>query len=130
MVGNRYKFYKIVVVCYNIGFPENTIVPKNTKSKSPFVVDINRGLRYVTLGCNCVNTDRNFETHGNPSRVFARIPITTEQSLNESVTLYDNIQQRVTTFVRAHARTTLRKIASNFALKPNIKVQSSTNNCG
>ena len=26
-----------------LGFPENAIIPKNTKSKSPFVVDINRG---------------------------------------------------------------------------------------
>ena len=68
-----------------LGFPENTIVPKNTKSKSPFVVDINRGLRYVTLGCNCVNTDRNFDTYGNRSRVFARIPVTTEQRIRHTV---------------------------------------------
>ena len=73
-----------------LGFEENTIIPKNTKTKSPSVVDINRGLEYITIGCNCVNTDRNFDTYGNPSRVFARIPVTTEQSLNESVTTYDN----------------------------------------
>ena len=82
---NLYRFGPL------LGFPENTIIPKDTKSKSQFVVDINRGLRYVTLGCNCVDIDRNFDTHGNPSRVFARIPVTTEQSLNESVTPYDNI---------------------------------------
>ena len=73
---NLYRFGPL------LGLPENEIIPKNTKSKSPFVVDINRGLRYVTIGCNCVNTDRNFDTNGNPSRVFARIPVTTEQSLN------------------------------------------------
>ena len=67
-----------------LGFKENTIIPKNTKTKSPSVVDIKRGLRYITIGCNCVNTNRNIDTNGNPSRVFARIPVTTEQSLNGS----------------------------------------------
>ena len=62
---NLYRFGPL------LGFPENEIIPKNTKSKSYFPVDINRGLRYVTIGCNCVNTDRNFDTNGNPSRVFA-----------------------------------------------------------
>ena len=94
---NLYRFGPL------LGFLENTIVPKNTKSKLPFVVDINRGLRYVTLGCNCVNTDRNFDTHGNPSRVFARIPVTTEQSLNESVTPYDNIHTSVSVLNGDHS---------------------------
>ena len=74
-----------------LGFEENTIIPKNTKTKSPSVVDINRGLQYIMIGCNCVSTDRNFDTYRNPSRVFARIPVTNEQGLNESVTTYDNI---------------------------------------
>ena len=86
-----------------LGFPENTIIPINTKSKSPFVVDINRGLRYVTLGCNCVDIDRNFDTNGNRSRVFARIPVTTEQSLNESVTPYDNIHTSVSVLNGEHS---------------------------
>ena len=86
-----------------LGFPKNTIIPKNTKTKSPLVVDINRGLRYITIGCNCVNTDRNFDTDGNPSRVFARIPVTTEQSLNESVTTYDNIHTSVSVLNGDHS---------------------------
>ena len=67
------------------------------------MVDINRGLRYITIGCNCVNTDRNFDTNGNPSRVFARIPVTTEQSLNESVTSYDNIHTSVSVLNGDHS---------------------------
>ena len=86
-----------------LGFPPNTIIPKNTKSKSPFMVDVNRGLRYITIGCNCVNTDRNFDMKGNPSRVFARIPVTTEQSLNESVTSYDNIHTSVSVLNGDHS---------------------------
>ena len=94
---NLYRFGPL------LGFPENTIIPKDTKSKSPFVVDINRGLRYVTLGCNCVDIDRNFDTNGNQSRVFARIPVTTEQSLNESVTPYDNIHTSVSVLNGEHS---------------------------
>ena len=86
-----------------LGFPKNAIIPKNTKTKSPLVVDINRGLEHITIGCNCVNTDRNFDTHGNPSRVFARIPVTTEQSLNESVTTYDNIHKSVSVLNGDHS---------------------------
>ena len=94
---NLYRFGPL------LGFPENTIVPKNTKSKSPFVVDINRGLRFVTLGCNCVNTDRIFDMNGNLSRVFARLPVTTEQSLNESVTSYNNIHTSVSVLNGDHS---------------------------
>ena len=86
-----------------LDFPENAIIPKNTKTKSPFVVDINRGLRYITVGCNCVNTDRNFDTYGNPSRVFARSPVRTEQSLNGSVTTYDNIHTSVSVLNGDHS---------------------------
>ena len=86
-----------------LGFEENTIIPKNTKTKSPSVVDINRGLEHIAIGCNCVNTDRNFDTYGNPSRVFKRIPVTTEQSLNESVTTYDNIHTSVSVLNGDHS---------------------------
>ena len=50
-----------------------------------------------------MNTDRNFDTYGNPSRVFARIPVTTEQSLNESVTTYDNIHTSVSVLNGHHS---------------------------
>ena len=50
-----------------------------------------------------MNTDRNFDTYGKPSRVFARIPVTTEQSLNESVTSYDNIHTSVSVLNGDHS---------------------------
>ena len=87
-----------------LGFEANTIISKNTKTKSPLVNDINRGLKYITIGCNCVNTDRNFDTYGNPSQVFARIPVTTEQSLNESVTTYNNIHTSISVLNGDHSR--------------------------
>lgn len=74
-----------------LGFPINQVVQANTCVNSPSNVDINLGLRYVTIGCGCVNTDKNFDEKGNKSRVIATIPVTSEQRLNSTVTFYDNI---------------------------------------
>ena len=67
------------------------------------MIDINRGLRYITIGCNCVNANRNFNTNGNASRVFARIPVTNEQCLSGSVMLYDNIHTSVSVLNGDHS---------------------------
>ena len=82
-------------VGYFLGFPVNTITQANTWTNSPSNVDVNLGLRYVTVGCNCVDTDRNFDSNGKRSKVIATIPVTSEQSLNESVTFYNNIHSSV-----------------------------------
>ena len=74
-----------------LGFPVNTVVRANTWTNSPSDVDVNLGLRYVTVSCGCVDTDRNFDSNGMNSKVIATIPVTLEQSLNESVTFYDTI---------------------------------------
>ena len=59
---------------------------------SPSNVDVNLGLRYVILGCKCVDTDKNFDSNDKKSKVFATMPVTLERSrLNSSVTFYNNI---------------------------------------
>ena len=78
-----------------LGFPANTVIQANTWTNSPSSVDVNLGLRYVTVSCNCVDADRNFDTSGRRSKVIATIPVTSEQSLNSSVTFYDNIHSVV-----------------------------------
>ena len=78
-----------------LGFPVNTVIQANTWTNSPSNVDVNLGLRYVTVSCNCVDTDRNFDSNGRRSKVIATIPVTSEQSLNSSVTFYDNIHSEV-----------------------------------
>ena len=80
---------------YFLGLPVNTIIQANTSTNSPSNVDVNLGLQYVTVGCNCVDTDRNFDSIGKRSKVIATIPVTSEQSLNESVTFYHNIHSSV-----------------------------------
>ena len=69
-----------------LGFPVNKVVQPNTWTNSPSNVDVNLGLRYVTIGCNCVDTDRNFDSNGRRNKVIAMVPVTSEQSLNSSVT--------------------------------------------
>ena len=85
-----------------LGFPANKVIQPNTWTNSPSNVDVTLGLRYVTLGlryvtigCNCVDTDRNFDSNGRRSKVIATVPVTSEQSLNSSVTFYDNIRSEV-----------------------------------
>ena len=53
-----------------LGFPVNTVIQANTWTNSPSSVDINLGLRYVTVSCNCVDADRNFDTTGKRSKVI------------------------------------------------------------
>ena len=47
-----------------LGFPVNKVIQPNTWTNSPSNVDVNLGLRYVTIGCNCVDSDRNFDSNG------------------------------------------------------------------
>ena len=85
-----------------LGFPVNTVVQANTWTTSPSTVDVKLGLRYVTVSCGCVDINRNFDTVGRKSKVIAKIPITTEQSLNETVTFYDDIKSKVPTLNGDH----------------------------
>ena len=80
-----------------LGFPVNKVIQPNawTNSRAPSHVDVNLGLQYVTVACNCVDADRNFDSNGRRSKVIATVPITSEQSLNSSVTFYDNICSEV-----------------------------------
>ena len=45
-----------------LGFPANAVTPSN--------VDVNLGLRYVTVGCNCVDTDKNFDPAGKKEQSY------------------------------------------------------------
>ena len=78
-----------------LGFPKDTTVKPNTWTNSPSNVDVNLGLRYVTVECSSVDTDRNFNRYGKKSKVIATLPVTTEQSLNSSVTHYRDLTSEV-----------------------------------
>ena len=78
-----------------LGFSVNVVVRVNAWKKSPSNVDVNLGLRYVTVECNCVDTDKNFDSAGKRSKVIATVPATSEQSLNSTVTFYEDIYSEV-----------------------------------
>ena len=71
-----------------LGFPEDQIVKRNKKIISPSVVDVNLGLRYVTVECNHADSEKNYDRNGKYSKIVATFPVTTELSLNNSVTHY------------------------------------------
>ena len=75
-----------------LGFPSTQLVKKNVKLTSPSVVDVNLGLRHVTVECNLVDSKNNYDRNGKHSKVVATLPVTTEQSLNNSVTHYGDMQ--------------------------------------
>ena len=68
-----------------LGFPKDTTVGANMWTNSPFNVDVNLGLRYVTVECSSMETDRNFDHHGKRGKVIATLPVSSEQSLNSSL---------------------------------------------
>ena len=78
-----------------LGFSENATVRSNTWTTSPSNVDVNLGLRYVTVECGSVDTDKNFNRYGKISKVITTLPVTTEQSLNSSVTHYRDFTSEV-----------------------------------
>ena len=77
-----------------LGFPKNKIIQANAWTTSSNV-DVNLGLRYVTVECNTVDTDKNFDRYGKRSKVIVTLPVTTEQSLNSSVTHYRDFASEV-----------------------------------
>ena len=76
-------------------YTTGTTIQANTWTNSVSTVDINLGLRYITVSCACVDSDRNFDTTGKRSKIMATIPVTSEQNLNSSLTFYDNIHSVV-----------------------------------
>ena len=47
-----------------LGFPKEKVIQANTWTNSLSNVDVNLGLRYVTVECSSVDTGRNFDRHG------------------------------------------------------------------
>ena len=63
-----------------IGFEKDTVIARGTKKDSG-EVNVNSGLRFVTIGCDIVNDVKNFNVKGCRSKTIATFPITTEEPL-------------------------------------------------
>ncbi len=68
-----------------LGFEEDAHIEANDILKSPNKVEINRGLRYITILCDLVSSDM----------VISPLPITTMQSLKNTISHYTDIESCV-----------------------------------
>lgn len=75
-----------------LGFDENTTVTATLFSTG--VVDINKGLRYIRVGCSVVKKPEN-TVNGEKSDVIVVLPITSVQPLKSSVQHFFDIESRV-----------------------------------
>ena len=57
--------------------------------KSPKAVDVNSGLRYLTVTCDLVNSFRNVDINGSVNTNIAYLPIPPGTRLNSTVSVYN-----------------------------------------
>ena len=72
-----------------LGFPENHEVTAGTSAASPKPVDVNHGLRYLTVTCNLIDQSKNIDLDGNESDILAFLPITPGTRLNSNCYVYE-----------------------------------------
>ena len=73
-----------------LGFVKDTVITRGTKVDSG-EVDVNSGLRLVTIGCDIVNQTKNFNPDGKRSKTIAAFPITTEEPIFNYISFYKNV---------------------------------------
>ena len=72
-----------------LGFPENHILQVNETVASPKPVDVNHGLRWLTVTCDLIEESKNISLKGNSSTIIAYLPITPGTRLNSNCYVYD-----------------------------------------
>ena len=95
-----------------LGFPENHKVAGNATESSPSAVDINHGLRYLTVACDFIDEAKN-SWRGGDSTILAFIPVTPGTRLNSTSYVYEK---------KGAPRYTKNAIVSNmtFTVKSNV----------
>ena len=74
-----------------LGFSSSyTVLPKAWKT-SLSAVDVNLGLRYITLNCEAVNSTKNFNRQGRRNHTLFTFPVLPNQNLGSAVTYFSNI---------------------------------------
>ena len=72
-----------------LGFPENHILQVNETVASPKLVDVNHGLRWLTVTCDLIEDSKNKDLNGNSSSIIAYLPITPGTRLNSNCYVYE-----------------------------------------
>ncbi len=73
-----------------LGFNANTTVPTGRTPEAPHPVDVNLGLRYLTIGCDLADSFRNVNTDGGVDTNITYLPIPPGTRLNSTVSVYEN----------------------------------------
>ena len=73
-----------------LGFNPNTIIPTGQTPEAPNQVDVNLGLRYLTIGCDLADSFRNVNTDGHVDTNITYLPIPPGTRLNSTVSVYEN----------------------------------------
>ena len=71
-----------------LGFPENYILQTGSTA-SPKPVDVNHGLRWLSVSCDLIDSSKNTGLEGKPSTVLAFLPITPGTRLNSNCYVYE-----------------------------------------
>ena len=72
-----------------LGFAENQQLTAKTSKASPDPVDVNHGLRWLTVTCDLIDQSKNIDLDGEESDNLAFLPITPETRLNSSCYVYE-----------------------------------------
>ena len=72
-----------------LGFPENHEVTAGTSVASPKPVDVNHGLRWLTVTCDLIDPSKNIDLDGEESNILAFLPITPGTRLNSNCYVYE-----------------------------------------
>ena len=72
-----------------LGFAENHKVAGKATEVSPKPVDVNHGLRYLTVTCDLIDPSKNIDLDGNESNILAFLPVTPGTRLNSNCYVYE-----------------------------------------
>ena len=72
-----------------LGFPEDHKVGGNATVLSTNPVDVNHGLRYLTVTCDLTDQSKNIDLDGNESNILAFLPVTPGTRLNSNCYVYE-----------------------------------------
>ena len=72
-----------------LGFPENHELAASKSERSPKPVDVNHGLKYLTVTCDLIDPSKNINLEGEESNILAFLPITPGTRLNSNCYVYE-----------------------------------------
>ena len=72
-----------------LGFRENHELAAGTSEESDNPVDVNHGLRWLTVTCDLIDRSKNIDLNGEESEILAFLPITPGTRLNSNCYVYE-----------------------------------------